>query len=47
MVLLSYRVKSNEYFIPVGGNLDLEAEITKLNEELNYIKGFLRSVQEN
>lgn len=42
---LSYRVKSNEYFIPVGGNLDLEAEIAKLNEELNYIKGFLRSVQ--
>ncbi len=42
---LSYRVKSNEYFIPVGGNLDLEAEIAKLNEELNYIKGFLRSVR--
>lgn len=42
---LSYRVKSNEYFIPVGGNVDLDAEIAKLNEELNYIKGFLRSVQ--
>ena len=42
---LSYRVKSNEYFIPVGGNVDLEAEIAKLTEELNYTKGFLRSVQ--
>jgi valyl-tRNA synthetase len=42
---LSYRVKSNEYFIPVGGNVDVEAEIAKLTEELNYTKGFLRSVQ--
>ena len=42
---LSYRVKSNEYFIPITGNIDVEAEIDKLTEELNYIKGFLRSVQ--
>jgi valyl-tRNA synthetase len=42
---LSYRVKSNEYFIPITGNIDVEAEITKLTEELNYTKGFLRSVQ--
>lgn len=42
---LSYRVKSNEYFIPITGNIDVEAEIAKLNEELNYTKGFLRSVQ--
>jgi valyl-tRNA synthetase len=42
---LSYRVKSNEYFIPITGNIDLDAEITKLTEELNYIRGFLRSVQ--
>ncbi|GGC91667.1 valine--tRNA ligase [Flavobacterium lutivivi] len=42
---LSYRVKSNEYFIPVGGNVDVAAEIAKLTEELNYTKGFLRSVQ--
>ena len=42
---LSYRVKSNEYFIPVGGNVDLEAEIAKLEEELKYTQGFLRSVQ--
>ncbi len=42
---LSYRVKSNEYFIPITGNIDVEAEIAKLTEELNYTKGFLRSVQ--
>ena len=42
---LSYRVKSNEYFIPITGAIDVEAEIAKLTEELNYTKGFLRSVQ--
>ncbi len=42
---LSYRVKSNEYFIPVGGNIDIEAEVAKLTEELKYTKGFLKSVQ--
>ncbi|WP_353151285.1 valine--tRNA ligase [Flavobacterium sp.] len=42
---LSYRVKSNEYFVPITGNIDVEAEIAKLTEELNYTKGFLKSVQ--
>jgi len=42
---LSYRVKSNEYFIPVGGSIDVSSEIDKLTEELNYTKGFLKSVQ--
>ncbi|OWP82992.1 valine--tRNA ligase [Flavobacterium davisii] len=42
---LSYRVKSNEFFIPVGEGIDIEAEIKKLTEELNYTKGFLKSVQ--
>ncbi|MDI9311326.1 MAG: valine--tRNA ligase [Limnohabitans sp.] len=42
---LSYRVKSNEYFIPISGNIDIDAEIKKLTEELNYNKGFLKSVQ--
>ena len=42
---LSYRVKSNEYFIPITGNIDIEAEVAKLTEELNYTKGFLKSVQ--
>ena len=42
---LSFRVKSNEYFIPVTGNINVEEEIAKLTEELDYIKGFLKSVQ--
>ncbi len=42
---LSYRVKSNEYFIPMAGAIDVEAEIEKLQEELKYNQGFLKSVE--
>ncbi|HMB64679.1 MAG TPA: valine--tRNA ligase, partial [Eudoraea sp.] len=42
---LSFRVKSNEYFIPIGGAIDIESEIKKIEEELRYTKGFLQSVQ--
>lgn len=42
---LSFRVKSNEYFIPISGAIDVEAEIAKIQEELNYTKGFLQSVE--
>jgi valyl-tRNA synthetase len=42
---LTFRVKSNEYFVPMQGSIDVEAEIAKLNEELNYTEGFLKSVQ--
>ncbi|GEQ85677.1 valine--tRNA ligase [Patiriisocius marinistellae] len=42
---LTFRVKSNEYFIPMEGAIDVEAEIEKLKEELKYTEGFLRSVQ--
>lgn len=42
---LSYRVKSNEYFIPITGAIDVAAEIEKLTAELDYTKGFLKSVQ--
>lgn len=41
---LSFRVKSNEYFVPMSGAIDIEAEILKITEELNYTKGFLKSV---
>ncbi len=41
----SFLVLSNEYFIPFGDSVDLEAEQKKLQEELNYMKGFLLSVQ--
>jgi len=42
---LTFRVKSNEYFIPMEGAIDVEAEIQKIQEELKYTKGFLTSVQ--
>jgi len=42
---LSYRVKSNEYFIPMSGAINVEEEIKKLTEELKYTEGFLKSVQ--
>ena len=42
---LSFRVKANEYFIPVDGFINVEEEIGKLNEELSYTQGFLKSVQ--
>jgi valyl-tRNA synthetase len=42
---LSFRVKSNEYFIPMGDAIDVEAEKAKLEEELKYTEGFLKSVQ--
>lgn len=41
----SFLVDSNEYFIPFGDNIDLDAEKAKIEEELNYTKGFLTSVQ--
>ena len=42
---LTFRVKSNEYFIPISGAIDIEEEILKLTEELSYTEGFLKSVQ--
>ncbi|MBU3681506.1 MAG: valine--tRNA ligase [Flavobacterium sp.] len=42
---LSFRVKSNEYFIPIIGTINVEEEVAKLEEELKYTQGFLLSVQ--
>ena len=42
---LSFRVKSNEYFIPITGAINIEEEVAKLEEELKYNQGFLISVQ--
>ncbi|MGI9546575.1 MAG: valine--tRNA ligase, partial [Flavobacteriaceae bacterium] len=42
---IAFRVKSNEYFVPLEGALDLEAEIEKIKEELKYTRGFLQSVE--
>ena len=40
----SFRIKSNEYFIPLKGAINVEEELAKLNEELAYTEGFLKSV---
>lgn len=42
---MTFRVKSNEYFVPISGNVDLAEEKKKLTEELKYTKGFLKIVQ--
>lgn len=42
---LSYRVKSMEIYIPIGDKVDVEAELAKLKEELNYTEGFLKQVE--
>ncbi|RZJ34477.1 MAG: valine--tRNA ligase [Flavobacterium sp.] len=42
---LSFRVNSDEYFIPISGAVNIDEEIAKMTEELNYTKGFLKSVQ--
>lgn len=43
--MLSFRIKSNEYFIPLEGHIDVAAELEKLEKELIYNQGFLKSVE--
>lgn len=40
----SFVVKSNEYFIPLVGNVDVDAELEKIKAELEYAKGLLAIV---
>ena len=43
---VSFRVKSNEYFVPISDeNIDIAAEILKLESELKRAKGFLSGIQ--
>ncbi|MDB2321731.1 valine--tRNA ligase [Flavobacteriaceae bacterium] len=43
---ISFRVKSNNYYVPVDdNNINVEEEIIKLKKELQYIEGFLNSVR--
>jgi valyl-tRNA synthetase len=42
---ISFRVGSNEYFVPLAGAVNVAEELVKLNEELKYQQGFLTSVQ--
>jgi valyl-tRNA synthetase len=41
---LNFVIGGSEFFIPIEGALDLEAERDRLAKELEYIKGFLASV---
>ena len=42
---ISFRVNSNIYSIPFHEELDVNEEIIKINNDLNYQKGFLKSVE--
>ena len=42
----SFRVKSNEYFVPISlDNINVEEEIDKLTKELQRAEGFLKGIQ--
>ena len=41
---LSFMIGTTECFVPMSQNVDKEAELKKLNEELKYAEGFLASV---
>lgn len=41
----SFMVGTTEYAVPLGDMIDVEAEIEKLETDLKYQKGFLRSVE--
>ena len=41
---VSIIIRSTEFYIPLEGSVDIEAEIEKLESELHYAKGFLISV---
>ena len=40
----SFLVGTTEYAVPLGNNIDVEAELKKQEEELKYLRGFLKSV---
>ena len=40
----AFLVGTTEYAVPLGNNIDVEAELAKLNDDLKYMQGFLRTV---
>ena len=40
----AFIVKTTQYFVPMEGKIDKEAELKKLNADLEYYEGFLASV---
>ena len=41
---IGFIVKTTQYFVPMGGKIDTEAEIATLTKDLEYYEGFLASV---
>jgi valyl-tRNA synthetase len=41
---VSFRVNSNEYFVPVGNAINVEEEVAKIKAEIAYQQGFLKTV---
>jgi len=41
---VSFMVGTTEFFVPLNGKIDIEGELTKIREELEYNRGFLISV---
>jgi valyl-tRNA synthetase len=42
--VMTFIVGSQEFYVPFTADIDVEAEIAKLQEELDYTEGFLKSV---
>jgi len=42
---ISFFIKSSEYFLPTGGNINTDEEIAKLEAELKHLEKFLESVE--
>ena len=40
----AFIVKTTQYFVPMEGNIDVEAELKRLATDLEYYEGFLASV---
>lgn len=41
---LAFVLRSDEFYIPVSANIDIDKERENLQKELDYVKGFLKSV---
>ncbi|MBI2721750.1 MAG: valine--tRNA ligase [Bacteroidetes bacterium] len=42
---VAFMILSTEFFVPLGNNINADEEKSRLNKELDYNKGFLKSVQ--
>ena len=43
-ISMSYMVGTSEYSVVLNENIDVEAEVKKIEAEIEYLKGFLASV---